>query len=137
MIRAHVDALLARLRADAALTSAVVDGATDPNAAALLPPYVVVYVDSGVRSVERESSEQPTKADFRITTHSVGVDANQARYFAEKVMAQFLGWRPVVAGWAPQAVAHSRSQPVTADASVSPASQYITDVFSLTSRRNT
>jgi len=135
MIRAHVDALLARLRANAALAAVVVDGAMDAAAPALLPPYVVVYVDSGVRVVERESSEQPSRADFRITTHSVGVDANQARFFAEKVMDQFLGWRPVVTGWAPQAVAHSRSQPVTADTSISPASQYITDVFKLASRK--
>lgn len=117
------------------MAAVVVDGAVDPNAAALLPPYVVVYVDSGARSVERESSEQPTAAEFRIVTHSVGADANQARYFAEKVMTQFLGWRPTVTGWAPQAVSHSRSQPVQADTSVSPASQYITDVFKLTSRK--
>ena len=135
MIRAHVDALLARLRADTALASIVVDGIVDPLAPVLPPPYVTMQVDSGVRSVERESSEQPTQADFRIAVHSVGVDANQARYFAEKVMAQFLGWRPVVTGWAPQAVQHRRSAPLQPDTTINPAPQYITDVFNLTSRK--
>jgi hypothetical protein len=135
MIREHVDAILTRLRADSTLAGIVLDGAADPNEAVVLPPYVVVYVDSGTRSVEREASEQPTAAEFRIVTHAVGVDANQARFFADKVMGQFLGWRPTVTGWAPQAVQHSRSQPVQADTSVSPASQYIADVFKLTSRK--
>lgn len=135
MIRAHVDALLARLRADEAMAAIVIDGIVDPLAPPLAPPYVAVQVDSGVRSVERESSEQPTQADFRITTHCVGADANQARYFAEKVMAQFLGWRPVVAGWAPTAVQHRRSSPVQPDTTIKPAPQYITDVFNLTSRK--
>lgn len=136
MIRAHVAALLARLRANPALTARVIDGAADPDDAALVPPFVVVYVDSGLRSVEREASEVPTKADFRITTHSVGVDADQARFFAEKVQDQLLGgWRPTVTGWAPQALQHSRTQPVTADTTVSPPSAYITDLFSLASRK--
>lgn len=137
MIRAHVDALLARLGADAALAGKVIDGIVDPLAPPVPPPYVAVQVDSGVRTVERESSEQPTQADFRIITHAVGVDANQARYFAEKVLAQFLGWRPVVTGWAPQAVQHRRSSPVQPDTTINPARQYITDVFNLTSRRAT
>jgi len=136
MIRAHVDALLARLRLHAALATVVVDGIVDPANPPKDPPYVAVQVDSGVKSVERESSEVPTKADFRITVHSVGVDANQARYFAEKVHDQFLaGWRPVVTGWAPQAVQHRRSTPAQPDTSITPASQYITDVFTLTSRK--
>jgi hypothetical protein len=113
----------------------VVDGIVDPLAPVLPPPYVAVQVDSGMRRVERESSENPTQADFRIAVHSVGVDANQARYFAEKVMAQFLGWRPVVTGWAPQAVQHRRSAPMQPDTTINPAPQYITDVFNLTSRK--
>ena len=137
MIRAHTDALLARLRADSAMAAIVVDGIIDPAAAPLPPPYVAMQIDSGVRTVERESSEQPTQANFRITTHAVGVDANQARYFAEKVLAQFLGWRPVVTGWAPQAVQHRRSSPVQPDTTINPAPQHITDVFNLTSRRAT
>jgi hypothetical protein len=135
MIRAHVDALLARLRLDTAMAGIVVDGIVDPLAPVLPPPYVAVQVDSGMRRVERESSENPTQADFRIAVHSVGVDANQARYFAEKVMAQFLGWRPVVTGWAPQAVQHRRSAPMQPDTTINPAPQYITDVFNLTSRK--
>jgi len=135
VIRAHVDALLARLRLDTAMAGIVVDGIVDPLAPVLPPPYVAVQVDSGMRRVERESSENPTQADFRIAVHSVGVDANQARYFAEKVMAQFLGWRPVVTGWAPQAVQHRRSAPMQPDTTINPAPQYITDVFNLTSRK--
>jgi len=92
-------------------------------------------MDSGRRTVERESSEQPTMAEFRITVHSVGADADQAGYFAEHVMSQLLGWRPIVTGWAPQAVQHFRSAPVLPDTTVNPATQYITDVFNLTSRK--
>lgn len=135
MIRAHTDTLLARLEANTVLAGRVVDGLVDPAAPLLPPPYVAVQVDSGLRAVERHSSEQPTQADFRITVQSVGADANQARYFAEKVMDQFLGWRPEVAGWAPQAVRHRRTSPAQPDTSVSPPSQYISDVFNLTTRK--
>ena len=137
MIRAHKVAVLARLRADPPMASNVIDGIIDPLAPVVPPPYVAVSMDSGRRTVERESSEQPTSAEFRIAVHSVGVDADQAGYFAEHVMAQLLGWRPTVTGWAPQAVQHFRSAPVQPDTTVNPATQYITDVFTLTSRRAT
>lgn len=137
MIRAHKAAVLARLRADPPMSGNVIDGIVDPVAPVIQPPYVSVSVDSGRRTVERESSEQPTSAEFRITVHSVGVDADQAGYFAEHVMAQLLGWRPAVTGWAPQAVQHFRSAPVQPDTAVNPATQYITDVFTLTSRKAT
>lgn len=135
MIRALADQVLARLRASAPLSAAVIDGAVDPANPPFPPPYVVVYVNSGRRSTERESSEQPTRADSKIITHSVGVDANQARYFSEKVLEQLLGWRPVIAGWSPQAVAHDRSLPVETDKSTSPPTQYLTDAFTLVSRK--
>lgn len=137
MIRAHKAAILARLRADSPMASNVIDGIIDPLAPVVPPPYVAVSMDSGRRTVERESSEQPTSAEFRITVHSVGVDADQAGYFAEHVMAQLLGWRPTVTGWAPQAVQHFRSAPVQPDTTVNPATQYITDVFTLISRKAT
>ena len=119
------------------MAAIVVDGIVDPLAEVVPPPYVVVSMDSGRRTVERESSEQPTSAEFRITIHSVGVDAEQAGYFAEHVMAQLLGWRPTVTGWAPQAVQHFRSAPIQPDTTVNPATQYITDVFNLISRKAT
>jgi len=137
VIRAHKAAILARLRADSPMASNVIDGIIDPLAPVVPPPYVAVSMDSGRRTVERESSEQPTSAEFRITVHSVGVDADQAGYFAEHVMAQLLGWRPTVTGWAPQAVQHFRSAPVQPDTTVNPATQYITDVFTLISRKAT
>lgn len=134
MIRAHKNAVLARLRSDAALASVVVDGAVDPNAPPVLPPYVVVYMDSGRRSVDRISSVTPTQADFRITTHCVGVDVDQAEYLAEKVFSLLLGWTPVVNGWSPVAIQHQRTAPPQTDRSVNPATQYISDVFTFTSR---
>lgn len=119
------------------MANLVIDGIVDPAAPPVPAPYVAVQMDSGRRTVERESSEQPTSAEFRITVHSVGVDADQAGYFAEHVFAQLLGWRPTVTGWAPQAVQHFRSAPVQPDTTVNPAPQFITDVFTLTSRRST
>jgi hypothetical protein len=137
VIRAHKAAILARLRADPPMANIVIDGIVDPNAQPVLPPYVAVSMNSGRRTVERESSEQPTMAEFRITVHSVGIDADQAGYFAEHVFKQFDAWRPTVAGWTPQAVQHSRSAEVQPDTTVNPATQYITDVFTLTSRKAT
>jgi hypothetical protein len=135
VIRALASAVLARLEAAPALTGKVIDGAVDPEDPPFPPPYLVVYVNSGRRSVERESSDQPTRADSRIITHAVGVDANQARYWSEKVLEQLLGWRPVIAGWSPEAVAHDRSLPVETDKSTSPPTQYLTDSFTLVSRK--
>lgn len=135
MIRAHKNAVLGRLRADPPMASIVIDGIVDPNAAPVPAPYVSVTVGTNHFDAERESSETPTMLEFRITVHSVGVDADQAGYFSEHVLLQFAGWRPVVAGWAPQAVKHYRSMPAMPDTSVNPAPQYITDVFTLTSRR--
>lgn len=94
-----------------------------------------MYVDNGLRSSERATADQPTRADSRIITHAVGVDANQARFFAGKVLDQLLGWRPVIAGWAPEAVAHHRSMPVETDKATSPPTQYLTNAFKLTSRK--
>lgn len=119
------------------MTNIVIDGIVDPEAPPVLPPYVAVSTATNGFSVERESSETPTMLEFRIHVHSVGVDANQAAYFSDHVLIQFAGWRPVVSGWSPQAVQHYRSAPVMPDTSVNPASQYITDVFTLTSRRAT
>lgn len=137
MIRAHKAAVLARLRSDTALASVVVDGAVDPNAPAVVAPYVVVFMDSGMRSVERHSSVTPTQADFRITIQSVGVDVEQAEFFAEKGLSLLLGWAPTVTGWAPVAIQHKRTAPPQTDRSVNPATQFISDVFSMTSRRAT
>lgn len=117
------------------MANIVIDGIVDPLAPVVPAPYVAVAMNSGKRTVERESSETPTSAEFRITVHSVGVDADQAGFFAERVMAQLLGWRPAVTGWTPQAVQHSRSLDAQPDTTVNPATQYITDVFTLTSRR--
>ena len=119
------------------MSAIVIDGIVDPLAPVVPAPYVAVSMDSGRRTVERESSEQPTSAEFRITIHFVGVDADQAAYFAERGMTQLLGWRPMVTGWAPQAVQHFRSAPVQPDTTVNPATQYITDVFNLISRKAT
>jgi hypothetical protein len=135
VIREHKNALLARLRADTPMANIVIDGIVDPNAAPVLPPYISVSTATNRFSTERESSETPTVLEFRITVHSVGVDSEQAGYFSDRVFTQFAGWRPVVTGWAPQAVQHYRSMPVMPDATVNPATQYITDVFTLTSRR--
>ena len=135
MIRAHKAALLARLRADPPMAHNVIDGIVDPEAPPVLAPYVAVSTATNRFTVERESSEIPTMLEFRVTVHSVGVDADQAGYFSEHVFQQFIGWRPTVTGWAPQAVQHYRSMPVMPDATVNPATQYITDVFTLTSRR--
>lgn len=135
MIRDLADQVLGRLAAAPQLTGKIIDGAVDPENPPFPPPYIVVFVNSGRRSAERASSDQPTRADSKITTHSVGFDANQARYFAEIVVEQLLGWRPTITGWRPEAVSHDRSLPVETDKSMSPPTQYLTDSFKVTSRK--
>lgn len=135
MIRAFAAQVKARLEASPVLAGRVIDGAVDPKDPPFPPPYLVLYVNSGRRTTERQSSEQPTRVDSTIITHCVGLDANQARFWSEQVIAQLLGWRPVIAGWAPQAVAHDRSLPVDTDKSTSPPTQFLTDAFSVVSRK--
>lgn len=127
--------VLARLEASATLAGKVVDGAVDPDDPPFPPPYVVVYINSGLRTAERASSDQPTRADSRIITHAVGVDAYQARFFAERVTEQLLGWKPTITGWRPEAISHERSLPVETDKATSPPTQYLTNAFRLISRK--
>lgn len=127
--------VLARLEASSALTGRVVDGAVDPDNPPFPPPYVVVYVDTGLRTSERATSDQPTRADSRIITHAVGEDATQARYFAGRVIDQLLGWKPTITGWRPEAISHKRSLPVETDKATSPPTQYLTNAFGLISRK--
>jgi hypothetical protein len=129
------DQVLARLEAAAPLAGKVIDGAVDPDNLPFPPPFVVVYVDTGLRSAERASSDQPTRADSRIIAHAVGEDAVQARFFAGLVVDQLLGWKPTIAGWASEAVAHHRSLPVETDKSTSPPTQYLANAFKLISRK--
>lgn len=129
------DQVLARLEASSPLTGKVIDGAVDPDNLPLPPPFVVVYINSGLRTPERASSDQPTRADSRIITHAVGIDANQARFFAERVVEQLLGWKPTITGWRPEAVSHERSLPVETDKATTPPTQYLTNAFILISRK--
>lgn len=135
MIRAHVDAVLARLGAHAVLAGRVVDGGVDDAADVKPPPYIVVYVDSGQRSTERLSNVMPERADFAVTVKSVGEDRNQAHAFAEAVMEQLLGWAPTVTGRRITALRHGLSLAPERDTDFSPVVYEGSDDFMFTSRK--
>lgn len=128
MIRAHKNAVLARLKLDSVLSTATFDGEVSGTPS----KYCVVYVNSGRRESERFSGPSQF-ATFAITIHSVGTTAEQAQLVAERVFAQLLDWTPTVVGRNCRRIRHAVSRPVDMDKSVSPVLYYAVDVFDLTS----
>lgn len=127
MIRAHVDAVLARLRADSILADSTFDG----QVVGTPERYCVVYSSGGVRNSERLTGRS-VFADFSFTIHSVGSTAEQARLVEERVIAQLLDWTPTIAGRNCRRMMHVVSRPVDMDKDVSPPLFYGVDVFDLT-----
>jgi hypothetical protein len=131
VIRAHVNAYLARLRQDPLLASRVGDAKAPPNVAAG-DWYVVVYPDQGARDVERLSALQ-TRLDMEFIVHSIGPTREQAQYGAERVYAQTLGFKAVVAGRSCWPMTAAVSKPIALDKDVTPPLFYAVDVFRLSS----
>jgi hypothetical protein len=135
-IRDHVKAFLDRLKADPVFAGKVIDTSEKKTAAQRVPPYLVVYSDTGRVVSERATSEVPNRLDFQFTVHSVGADADQARAWAGKVFALMAGWRPAVDGWKPQGVTKRKQPlPLQFDKSYTPELVYAVDVFDLVTRK--
>jgi hypothetical protein len=135
-VRAHVDAFLAKLRADSAFAGKVVDTNDPKDAAVRLPPYIVVYSNVPTAQSDRATSEQPNKLDFQFTVQCAGKDANQSRAWAGKVLMLLTGWRPTVEGWRPQGVTKRKiSIPLQFDKTFTPELVYSVDIYDLTSRK--
>lgn len=127
MIRAHKNAVLARLREDAILADSTFEGEVSARPAR----YCTVYVDSGFRQVERFTGGSGV-ADFSFTIHSVGSTQEQAQLVAERVFAQLLDWTPTIAGRNSRRMRHVASRPVAYDTDIDPPLYFAVDVFDLT-----
>lgn len=135
-IRDHVKGVLDRLKADPVFAGKVIDTNEPKTADQRVPPYLVVYSDTGKVVNERATSELPNRLDFQFTIHAAGADADQARAWAGKVFMLLAGWRPTVAGWKPQGMTKKRQPlPLQFDKSYTPELVYSVDIFDLTTRK--
>jgi hypothetical protein len=135
-IRDHVDPFLARLRADPVFAGNVIDTNEPKDAPVRVPPYLVVYSDTGQATSERTTAELPNRLDFQFTLHAVGVDANQARAWAGKAFMLLAGWKPAVDGWRPTGVTKRKQPlPLQFDKTFTPALVYSVDIYDLVSRK--
>jgi hypothetical protein len=128
VIRAHAKAIVARLEEDLILRGSTFQGVVTNRPAR----YCTVFMDSGLRVVERFNGLQ-TEVTFGVTVHSVGTTAEQSQLVAERVMAQLLDYRPIVAGRDCRRLRHVSSVPVDLDTDVSPPLYFSVDQFDLTS----
>lgn len=134
-IRDHPAALIARLEADPVFAGKVIDTNEPKDAAQRVPPYLVVYSDTGQVVNERATSELPHRLDFQYTIHAVGVDAAQARAWSGRLLG-LVGWRPDVAGWRPQGMTKKRQPlPLQFDKSYTPELVYSVDIFDQVTRK--
>lgn len=127
-IRAHANAVLARLREDSVLSGVTFQGVVTDRP----DRYVTMFMDSGDWTQQRLTGPQGT-ATFGMTFHSVGTTAEQAQFVAEHVFDKLLGYTPNVPARACWRIRHVSSQPVQLDQDVNPPLYYCVDVFNLTS----
>ena len=125
MSRAIDDVVFARLREVAGL-SVFPGGEVEGQPSR----YVVVWVNSGVRSADRMTGEQ---ANIRktYTVHSVGSTMQHAGWVNDRVLAQLIDFRPTVDGWSFQRLKHEVSRPAQIDRDVNPPLAYLVDQFDL------
>jgi hypothetical protein len=128
VIRLHNDAFRARIDEHRDLSGHVFDAEAtgDPEF------YVVVYADNGYRTAERLSGAQDT-ATFRAVVHSVGTSPRQARWVAERVFEQVLGYRLTVPGRLCTVIRHTASLPVQNDPDLGKSAWYCVDEFAFDS----
>ena len=126
MIRAHAQAIKARLEADTVLAGSTFQGEVLNRPAR----FCTFYMDSGYREVERFTGAH-SQVTFSITVHSAGTTSEQCQLVAERVMAQLLDFTPTVAGFKCRRLIHAASQPMTLDRDVLPPMYFIADQFDL------
>lgn len=135
-IRDHVEAFLAKLRADSVFAGKVIDTNDAKDADPRVPPYIVVYSNIPTAVSERSTAEVPSKFDFQFTVQCAGEDANQSRAWAGRALLLLTGWRPVVEGWRPQGVTKRKTSiPLQFDKTFTPALVYSVDIYDLVSRK--
>lgn len=128
MIQEHLDAVLARLRANSGLATIVFDEAVTGSST----KFVVVYTDTG-RDLDPRMTGPTTRTDFTYTIHSVGESKRQAIWVADRVRAQLLNFKPTVEGRTCTRLQHPVSRPITDDKDSNPPLWYAVDQYDLTS----
>lgn len=128
MILNHLDAILARLRANPDLAGIVYDEKIPTGAT----KYVNVFVNTGFDDDPRFTG--PTmRTTFTFTIHSVGGNRRQSLWVAERVREQLVNFTPTVTNRQCGRLEHPISRPVLADTSSNPPLWYAVDQFDLTS----
>lgn len=128
MIRATAAAIQARLEEDPVLAECTFEGIVTDKP----DRYASFFLNSGVRYGDRLSGPD-VSADFTLTVHSVGETPYGAQAVAERVLAQLLNYKLIVAGRDCSLLRHTASVPIGTDPDVSPALFYGVDEFSFTS----
>lgn len=128
---AHHAAVVARLKADTQLTSAVFEVGEVPVES---PPsrYIVVESTLGRRSQTRFTSGRGTLTTTHYL-HCVGLTAAQARWLSGRVEAQLLDYTLTMTGRVVRKPADWVSRPVTVDLSGPVKKPFGVTVFDLTS----
>lgn len=136
--RALIQNVLEHIRGEPLFTELVHYGSV-PNQestdAPLPAPYIVVHSDLGPDERERVTSEVSTRTDVSISVMAVGVDADQALWWADKLTARLLDYKPVVDGWQCSALRHVGSAAVQDLTEHTPSVHYTSDDYDLTARR--
>ena len=131
MSNSPIEAVLARLRSDSALTGKVYDTiAESASSTPVSPPYVVVFSNSGNVSGARLSGSDLDET-VTFTIHAVGVNPEQSRATAKKVRSLLRGFKPSISGKTCWPIKLVVSQPTRPDADVLPAVFYSVEEFQL------
>lgn len=129
MIRAHADALKARLEEDPVLATCTFEGLVGDDAP---ERYCSFFINSGDRYGDRLASPD-VSADFTVTVHSVGTTPEQAQFVAGRVFGQLLNYTLDVAGRTCSWLRHTGSMPTQLDDAVQPGVYFSADEFTFVS----
>lgn len=136
--RALIQDVLAHIRAEPLFSELVHYGAVpspEETDSPVPAPYIVVHSDLGLDERERVTSEVSTRTDVRISVMAVGVDADQALWWADKLNTRLLDYKPQVEGWQCSALRHTDSAAVQELTEHTPTVHYTSDEYDLTARR--
>jgi hypothetical protein len=118
VLRAHADAILARL-ASAAPALTVYDTKVDDADGIPPTPYLLVIFDGVPETVDRLSGVQ-WSGMCRVQASAVGVSRREVQWAAEKARTALKGWVPVVTGRICAPVRRAASDGIFPDNDVTP-----------------
>jgi len=119
VIRAHVDAVLERLRAHPYLEHNVFEGLVPQVDGETRNDYVSVFWNSGRRSGERLDGLD-INLTMTFTFHWVSINPATAGDLAQAGLGQLIGWTPTIAGRKCWRLGNHTSLPIDAEKSITP-----------------